>query len=148
MQSTNNFLAEPRGGTRFGVPELSNVSSTKAVLLHIDVTPSPSLSGHTRGMDIREYDQSSEDNNKPHLSHSKPQVCYLLPEQGDSGILHRKDAAGHRVWTHLSWVRLIEPSLITQKTFQSAPSRDAAIIGGAREGMPRRSRILWIASGG
>ncbi len=33
-----------------------------------------------------------------------------------SGILHRKDAAGHRVWTHLSWVRLMEPSLITQKT--------------------------------
>src|SRR6266498_5879329 len=33
-----------------------------------------------------------------------------------SGILHRKDAAGHQVWTHLSWVRLMEPSLITQKT--------------------------------
>src|SRR6058998_2358843 len=33
-----------------------------------------------------------------------------------SGILHRKESAGHRVWTHLSWVRLMEPSLITQKT--------------------------------
>src|SRR5947208_9892140 len=33
-----------------------------------------------------------------------------------NGILHRRDAAGHQVWTHLSWVRLMEPSLITQKT--------------------------------
>src|SRR5947199_5757761 len=33
-----------------------------------------------------------------------------------NGILHRKDAAGHQVWTHLPWVRLMEPSLITQKT--------------------------------
>src|SRR5439155_15746155 len=33
-----------------------------------------------------------------------------------NGILHRKDAAGHQVWMHLSWVRLMEPSLVTQKT--------------------------------
>src|SRR5437667_12439459 len=33
-----------------------------------------------------------------------------------NGILRRKDAAGHQVWTHFSWVRLMEPSLITQKT--------------------------------
>src|SRR6266498_2153451 len=39
-----------------------------------------------------------------------------------SGILHRKDAAGHQVWTHLSWVRLMEPSLITQKTSSPPPS--------------------------
>src|SRR5437870_12113893 len=34
------------------------------------------------------------------------------------------------------------------ESFQSAASRDAAAIGGAREGMPRQSRILRIASGG
>ena len=34
------------------------------------------------------------------------------------------------------------------ENFQSAASPDAAAIGGAREGMPRQSRIFRIASGG
>jgi len=44
----------------------------------------------------------------------------------------------------------MEPiTFITQET-SSPPSsaRDAAAIGGAREGMPRQSRIFRIASGG
>src|SRR5438046_8701105 len=65
-----------------------------------------------------------------------------------NGILHRKDAAGHQVWTHLSWVEADGAVAYHSENFQSAASRDAAAIGGAREGMPRQSRILRIASGG
>src|SRR6266516_1929726 len=50
-----------------------------------------------------------------------------------NGILHRKDAAGHQVWTHLSWVRLMEPSLITQKT--SSPPHPVTRLSG----LPRRT---------
>src|SRR5881396_3106773 len=64
-----------------------------------------------------------------------------------SGILHRKDAAGHRVWTPLPG-EADGAVAYHSENFQSAASRDAAAIGGAREGMPRQSRILWIASGG
>ena len=40
------------------------------------------------------------------------------------------------------------PGGFTQETSSPLIRRDAAGIGGAREGMPRQSRILRIASGG
>src|SRR5436309_15839178 len=67
------------------------------------------------------------------------------------GILHREDAGGQQICTHLS-LRETDGAnpqsgrLITQET-SSPPSsaRDASAIGGAREGMPRQSRHLRLS---
>ncbi len=79
---------------------------------------------------------------------------FRLYRGAQMGILHREDAAGQQICAHLSLKEAdgANPQsgrLLTQET-SSLPSRarDAAAIGGAREGMPRQSRIFRIASGG
>src|SRR5436309_10412258 len=80
-------------------------------------------------------------------------VNFRLYRGAQMGILHRENAAGQQICAHLCLREADganpQSGRLTQET-SSPPSsaRDAAAIGGAREGMPRQSRIFRIASRG